>query len=99
RPARSALFPTRRSSDLFERGGRGHAAPGCKPAQELRDPARGRQFLGKQQLGFGPYVAIRSLRELMAGQFPDPDDDVGLLHADALDRKSTRLNSSHVKIS
>src|SRR5690606_41049803 len=76
-------FPTRRSSDL-QRGHRDRRAP---------DPRRGRGRGGRR----GTARAGRGLA------VPAPAGGghhaLGSLHVDRRDRKSTRLNSSHVKIS
>src|SRR5690606_39673539 len=82
-------FPTRRSSDLWSRG-LGVRRILCRP--ELADPLR-RQPLREacaQQLTVP--IAGETQRHHTA-----PDQGVG--RSPGLDRKSTRLNSSHVKIS
>src|SRR5690606_41593233 len=83
-PPEPHSFPTRRSSDLTEESGIGrHSAPALERAK-----------------GLSPIAAsvVGALDEL-----PDDQRAVFLLkevaHLPLRDRKSTRLNSSHVKIS
>src|SRR5207253_10453252 len=86
-PPRSTLFPTRRSSDLPAEGRSGQEAVDARaddPAV-LRDRALGALV---QLEGRAPSAADAPHPDLVAGH-RDP----------AGDRKSTRLNSSHVAIS
>src|SRR5207302_3641866 len=79
-------FPTRRSSDL------------ARPEGALRGPSR----RADQGLGTGRgrrAVQPLHLRPLPARQGDRPDRRGRRTPADREDRKSTRLNSSHVKIS
>src|SRR5438552_5682934 len=75
RPPRSTLFPTRRSSDLLDRGDRAQAVLRLEVASHLGD-ALGQRAEQRRAVRDG--LVARHL---------------------ALDRKSTRLNSSHQIIS
>src|SRR3989442_4825664 len=86
RPPRSTLFPY---TTLFRSVGADAVEAGAR---------------GEQQLVEGPVVVLPHARGV--GQLPprrrDPDRFVALLEVVrqlAVDRKSTRLNSSHVRIS
>src|SRR5207249_6368524 len=90
-------FPTRRSSDLIEVVHRGvtherdreqdHQARPTgsphEPFEELQDP-------------FADWMPIHPALDVRVDLVPDEEDDD---RANRLDRKSTRLNSSHVSIS
>src|SRR5690606_41103495 len=52
-----------------------------------------RQLLGQRR------VVLRQFAQLPPGEAAVRRDQEGFRHADGQDRKSTRLNSSHVKIS
>src|SRR5690606_41134297 len=83
RHTRSPLFP---STTLFRSGRRGELPPLTHPLKTAHKSLPGRALaVGDrgENLGDGPTVNVRHRRE----RRPD------------LDRKSTRLNSSHVKIS
>src|SRR5690349_22032345 len=87
RPPSSTLFPTRRSSDLEERRVRHQRAPAAAPARfELLGDGIGGDRCG-QLLG---RLEDQRRREL---------DRLGAARIQREDRKSTRLNSSHVEIS
>src|SRR5690606_40089238 len=81
-------FPTRRSSDLDF--GVAVAGDGADLSHLLR-----RLDLDRHLLEFGGDILNRFLDALLHLDRVDAGDD----GAEALDRKSTRLNSSHVKIS
>src|SRR5690606_41629438 len=85
-------FPTRRSSDLHHAVVDLHGEDGGGDRQHVSDQCRDTRFQP------GPPVPLeRSLEPVLsqlAGKIPGPP--VGLI---GRDRKSTRLNSSHVKIS
>src|SRR5690606_40935496 len=88
-------LPTRRSSDLFTI----NAIAWDPFTQQLIDPFNGRGDLEQRILRHtsGAFVEdpLRVLRAMQfAGRF-----DLTLAPETAADRKSTRLNSSHVKIS
>src|SRR5690606_40253080 len=93
RPPRSALFPY---TTLFRSRGRRrrHAPP-------LRPPARDAQALARRRRGSGLLPEERGPgRAVMGPHAPDPaQEQRERLRARRRDRKSTRLNSSHVKIS
>src|SRR5690606_40649507 len=76
-------FPTRRSSDLHGGGDR------ADEAEARRDGAAGELRRGERERDFAGLVRARS-----GDGEPAPRGGAG-----AGDRKSTRLNSSHVKIS
>src|SRR5690606_40429031 len=92
-------FPTRRSSDLARVGGRCIAMKGITAEQETADARQALQILGGQ------------VQRMESIQLPDVSDPHYLVVVDKIDatpkayprnpgdRKSTRLNSSHVKIS
>src|SRR5690606_41331630 len=88
-PAHSHLptFPTRRSSDLHHGAGRGDPrGPQHERERGLRE-FEGRDYgEGGHPRTMGPYHHPWSHKDPLSG-------------GDHLDRKSTRLNSSHVKIS
>src|SRR5690606_40560780 len=89
-------FPTRRSSDLQDRGDLVGEAPGL-------DGGRSLLLRGGGLFGF-PGLARRPCRlsAAVAGQRrpgPGADDRRRADRSCTEDRKSTRLNSSHVKIS
>src|SRR5207248_11468197 len=50
-------------------------------------------------LGGGTFVCVNALREPTAGDLRTSHEDITRLFAQPLDRKSTRLNSSHRTIS
>src|SRR3712207_6958167 len=86
RPPRSTLFPY---TTLFRSPA--HARPAFSPADRLRvllDPA-GPEPLSDFRLAGGRVFCLQGLRRLFA-----LDAETG-----RVDRKSTRLNSSHAKIS
>src|SRR5690606_41951979 len=89
-------FPTRRSSDLRQRGQR-DAEAGARRLVHLAEHHR--RVLEDVRLGhLHPQVVA------LAGALADAGEHRGAAEvagdaADHLDRKSTRLNSSHVKIS
>src|SRR3712207_7063098 len=85
RPPRSTLFPTRRSSDLCG----AVAWDGLSDEQrEIRELVRS---LARER------IAPRAAEIDKRGEFPW--DMVELMREHELDRKSTRLNSSHANIS
>src|SRR5690348_17971461 len=87
RPPRSTLFPY---TTLFRSGCRGSAVTGSGRVQE-----RGLEWAGDTgQLG-------RLLRECDVAVVSAPlnEHTEGMIGAEQLDRKSTRLNSSHPSIS
>src|SRR5205807_10532803 len=96
---RPPSFPTRRSSDLDS---------GWRPAAAAQRVWRGRAGLGDDLLGlgdkivpdFGGDLAARDLvhRAVVVVPDPDADDDIGSETGKPRDRKSTRLNSSHLVI-
>src|SRR5256886_12391369 len=82
RPPRSTLFPTRRSSDLFQ------ALRQLSRLTNLRQDLAGRWDRQVAALGTPPSAEMGEEVEKTLMQF-----------CDAIDRKSTRLNSSHSQIS
>src|SRR5699024_12398838 len=83
-------FPTRRSSDLFIES---------ENNESLAGPYHGNE--GNQYVSENRYRHPLSLAFIRAGQelgYPYTNDFNGK-DEDAVDRKSTRLNSSHVSIS
>src|SRR5690606_41498794 len=91
--------PTRRSSDLFERGGAGRSAQsGEEYRQELRralEDADLAERIKTLPWGSGSGMAVTTPDAVPGYVFCVRVAD----HPTPLDRKSTRLNSSHVKIS
>src|SRR5699024_12701151 len=92
RPRRIHSFPTRRSSDLRE--------------YVVEDAADGRVLRAVADSGLGIMhpdnraAPVQPLSELAGGgKEVTADDPVIITKTNALDRKSTRLNSSHVSIS
>src|SRR5690606_41853673 len=79
-------FPTRRSSDLGNQGdaGKGRAAHELGPGQQHDRPAR---EIGVDRVGFEAGLA----------GIDDERKIVRVASDQGVDRKSTRLNSSHVK--
>src|SRR5690606_40310211 len=87
------LFRTRRSSDLVSAGVGGVADLGRERVAERRRP-RARDVPGR--VAVDEHAADDAVAESVAAvQIGEVDDG----RADGLDRKSTRLNSSHVKTS
>src|SRR5690606_41006220 len=89
-------FPTRRSSDLTSSSSTKYGAPGTIYLNSASDPAiliiKGRGDDSRQMV----------VDEIVIDGLPVRDDNEELHLSGAmlsLDRKSTRLNSSHVKIS
>src|SRR5690606_40482493 len=91
RPPSSTLFPTRRSSDLGV-GLMVDAEPRKDEDGDQADDSEGQEGRG-QQSGQGDPAKYR---DLPGPRNRQPDRR---LHLSGVDRKSTRLNSSHVKIS
>src|SRR5690606_39739273 len=94
-PPTPTLFPTRRSSDLLRLRLLGHSERreesdgGARVRRLHRATGTAEDLLGKHRLWSGEQEGRRTARPETAEK-----------HADhAGDRKSTRLNSSHVKIS
>src|SRR5690606_41697700 len=92
-------FPTRRSSDLL-------GLPHLLERQHERDEGAGdgrgaRAAIGLDDVAVEPDGALAELLEPHDGAERPADEPLDLLRppADLPDRKSTRLNSSHVKIS
>src|SRR5439155_12600769 len=85
RPPRSTLFPSRRSSDL-------HDAPDSLVARGEQDVQRPLDVDGAR----GERVLDGAWHR---AQRAEVEDDLGPAHGVVEDRKSTRLNSSHVAIS
>src|SRR5690606_42147075 len=82
-------FPTRRSSDLRAEARPALAAGGAQHVRVLQHPRlEGVELLGDAGLADG-----------QADEVLPVEAEVVALHVADLDRKSTRLNSSHVKIS
>src|SRR5690606_40803129 len=94
RAGRLTFFPTRRSSDLHQAaGGRttvaGDAPPGAATAHRTGHDADDGRDVG----------AETGERDPRADDGQDAHHEAGGAEAVLRDRKSTRLNSSHVKIS
>src|SRR5205814_10448319 len=90
-------FPTRRSSDLVARAAR---ADGVLRLDDV--VVMGHRGIGADVIERGLGVAGLSQEHLAAGGDPAEDlivEDVGAAVVRRLDRKSTRLNSSHLGIS
>src|SRR5690606_41807157 len=84
-------FPTRRSSDLSARAGTRDGVDRTQNSPVIRD-----------ERGTGPRAATKSVRRsCIGGQRGDTRGRRARFRDTAarIDRKSTRLNSSHVKIS
>src|SRR5690606_40078858 len=95
----SSLLPTRRSSDLAHEMG------------NAEDHGPGRALLEAAAVHLEPHAEVLGVRHLVAGHQPGADGTegvaalalvpgagaLGLEFAFGEDRKSTRLNSSHVK--
>src|SRR5689334_17770943 len=96
RPPTPTLFPTRRSSDLLCPQS-GHCKCHGNPMVAAGIDLRSVQFLvaGNAQ----PVVALFAFRAHRAQVFCDQSNPVRLFYPQLLDRKSTRLNSSHSSIS
>src|SRR5690606_41848954 len=98
-PPRCTLFPTRRSSDLDAKPEHEQCiilveddGQGIPAVERERIFARGTRLdTGKPGTGLGLAI-VRDVVEIYGGS-------VTLDESEDLDRKSTRLNSSHVKIS
>src|SRR5690606_41874281 len=82
-------FPTRRSSDLWE-----EYDPFLLMAED---------FFQRGTFGMHPHRGIETVTYVIDGKLEHLDNKSGkgelLSRCSSLDRKSTRLNSSHVKIS
>src|SRR5690606_40832849 len=87
-----ASFPTRRSSDLEARGWCPRAAP-PRVRRVLVAADRARRAAARAA------ARVRAVREREADAAQGRDRDDEAAHRPVADRKSTRLNSSHVKIS
>src|SRR5690606_42101369 len=93
-PRAPRSFPTRRSSDL--------ALQGLRAARGVDQP-----FVSVLAHSYGSTAALLSLAEddvsvdalAVVGSPGSPARSAAELHVGSVDRKSTRLNSSHVKIS
>src|SRR5690554_6999177 len=87
RPPRSTLFPTRRSSDL----------PSSARAEPL--VSNDQRIERQDAAGIDPQRIDLDLLDprVLAQKLPEARDGLGQRFA--IDRKSTRLNSSHVRIS
>src|SRR5690606_41820326 len=92
-PPRSTLFPTRRSSDLIGKADIliNNAGIGTFAKLADMDPALWKQIIDVNLMGTY-YVTRTVLPQLI-------EKNSGDIINICLDRKSTRLNSSHVKIS
>src|SRR5207302_10863741 len=90
-PRHPLSFPTRRSSDLAARLLAGFlASPDGKRAR----------LAATGQADYGPTADNELARKIHAGKLQVvPDSADNMVARERLDRKSTRLNSSHVKIS
>src|SRR3712207_9248621 len=96
RPPRSTLFPYTtlfRSSTAAERQER----QACRDAHDAGNPERHLIFAGHRP--DRPGAERRHRRAELVARPDPPVDDAGVLAAERLDRKSTRLNSSHANIS
>src|SRR5205814_6244432 len=89
-PPRSTLFPSRRSSDLFPRV---HV---LVQGERVREIAHGFPGLGEGQ---GADLALVACRPGGRGRELEHREAGPIGHIEDLDRKSTRLNSSHLGIS
>src|SRR5690606_41496613 len=88
----SFSFPTRRSSDLLEASVRGHRGSDQGPRPYL-PWTEARYAYGN------PHEGKASPSQGREGRAKGPDQEVNRQCGRPRDRKSTRLNSSHVKIS
>src|SRR5690606_39921236 len=92
-------FPTRRSSDLYPRG----SGTGVVPDTEMQALALGKGIIRRQgNAAAGQRVALLAFgaplaQALQAAEALDATV-ADMRFVKPLDRKSTRLNSSHVKI-
>src|SRR5207244_10862111 len=86
----SHSFPTRRSSDL------GRNSQRCAPNNRI---AVGRNRFDVYDGGHGIGAKTRRVDHRNSAAQREPDLPRGILHYRAIDRKSTRLNSSHQIIS
>src|SRR5690349_23412659 len=87
RPPRSTLFPY---TTLFRSGHQAHGALGSVVGRDVR---RADQAVDRTQVDDAAAAAAPQVRDRVLHA------EEHALHVDRLDRKSTRLNSSHVEIS
>src|SRR5690606_39907611 len=93
RPPSATLFPY---TTLFRSGGRRGGSPRGRPGGHLRLGARGAPRVTSVRNRRSPSKPSQTPTDIPHG---DPAQGEGRDHGRVTDRKSTRLNSSHVKIS